>query len=408
MKYKKETYIAIISAFLICIYVASDFLRILGFAKLYFTMVPVAVVFSVIGLLICVKVILLDKNNFIYILSLILCICLCIIEYINNGLENQFIILQNSAVILLPLVFIVTNKGFFKVKMIAYTYIVFNTLIALPSVLNHFIALPTATTAGPIGRDSGFYINPNINGMANAISVVLLIWCFAKSKKTFFNLEKVFIILEILISLASILLSGCRSAILSLLAIMLMIILFKIKNLFIRISVVLAGIVSSLIIVMFRYKKSNILSLDIEMFLEIISSQRYSLWKESFILLDGHYLLGRGYNCISKYVDSYIEITTTGLVNKSYVNFHNVLIDILIFSGIIPLILFILLGITYIYRIVKKHNKDIYAVCIVICGFIISLFDVSLLYSACVINMVWWLFLYYSASENKYIKTTKN
>ena len=149
-------------------------------------------------------------------------------------------------------------------------------------------------------------------------------------------------------------------------------------------------------VVLFRFRGINIFSTDLDTFLQYVSSGRYNLIKDFYILFDNHYLLGRGMKSIYDLVDIYDNILTKSLKTKTYDNFHNIFVNILYTSGIFLLLNFIIIGIMYIYRVIKNKQRDIYAVLVVVVGFIIAQLDVPLLYSTSVINIIWWLFLEYS------------
>lgn len=391
----KDKIIAFIIALIICAFITTDFLRILGFPIFYDRGVLIIGTLTFLVLLISIKKIYLAKDYLIYSI-LIFYLLLIGIELSHSGIKYYYILLEHIVWIILPLLFVIYNgKGVKKIKIIAYYFILMNFIVAIPSILLHLVDLPVATTVGTIGRDSGYYGNPNINGMVNAMVIILLLWLYSKKEKANY-LHYFFLAFAFLVSFSCVLLSGCRSAIISMLIAILLLILIKLKSILLRIFICILSVFSMAFVVLFRFRGINIFSTDLDTFLQYVSSGRYNLIKDFYILFDNHYLLGRGMKSIYDLVDIYDNILTKSLKTKTYDNFHNIFVNILYTSGIFLLVNFIIIGVMYIYRVIKNKQRDIYAILVVVVGFIIAQLDVPLLYSTSVINIIWWLFLEYS------------
>lgn len=396
----KDKLIAFIISLIICAFITIDFLRILGFPSFYDYGVLIIGILTLMSLLLSIKKIYLTKDYLIYSI-LIFYLLLIGIELSHSGFIYFYILLEHTVWITLPLIFVIYNgRGLKKVKIIAYYFILMNFFVAIPSVLLHLIDLPVATTVGTIGRDSGYYGNPNINGMVNAMVIILLLWLYSKKEKTNY-LYYLLLAFAFLVSFSCVLLSGCRSAMIAIIFAIVVLFLKKFKSTVARILISFFSVILMSFVIILRkgliYKGRNIFSNDLDTFLHIISSGRYDLVKDFIILIDKHYLLGRGINSIHGLVVTYTnKLHTKELIEYSLNNFHNIFINIMYYSGIFALLSFFVILIIYIYKLIKNSQRDIYAILVVVVGFIIAQLDVPLLYSTSVINIIWWLFLEYS------------
>ena len=109
-------------------------------------------------------------------------------------------------------------------------------------------------------------------------------------------------------------------------------------------------------------------------------------------------ILGYGINNLNIVVLRYFGNSGVIASYKGSLNhLHNIFINIAFHSGIIVLVSFVYSCFTYIKKIIINFdNNNFFAIIIVLVGLIIAMLDIPLLYCTSVINIVWWLFVFYS------------
>ena len=318
-----------------------------------------------------------------------------IFEIVNNHLSNLNKIFEHICWLILPMVWIVNKKYKIETKIIVLTFVFLNLFLAIPSILLHIIDLPVLTVAGSVGKDPGFYGNQNVNGMINAISFCLIIW-YASDVSKEKKLIKIISIILSFVFLTCIFLSGSRTSLIAVVLFILLQLLNKMKNKVLIGALLLFFGLLCIFIILFRYKNYDFSNMNFDMIANRLTSLRYELWKEGFLLIKNNILIGHGMNSMVEIAQKYIGETSI-IVQRNYNSFHNLFMNILYTSGLISLIIFMVGIIDYIIIIVVKNRKrEIIGIGVVICGFIISMLDVPLLYDTTAINIIWWLFVYYS------------
>lgn len=380
-----------IITFTICLFIGLDFLRIAGYYKYYDLMQPIIATLTIFYIFLSIKKIKNSNNVLLYIFVIIFLFLLLFFEIINNKLLNVNKIYEHICWILLPLVWIVNRKYKIEIKIIIMTFIALNLCLAIPTILLHLIDLPVLTVAGAIGKDPGFYGNQNVNGMINAISFCLIIWLGSKEKKPI----KIFTILLSTVFLICIFLSGSRSALIAIVLYVLLQLLVKIKNKVVIFSLLLFFGFLCIFVIGFRYKAYDFSNMNFEMIANRLTSFRYELWKEGLFLIKNNLFIGHGMNSMFEMANKYIGESSI-IVQRNYNNFHNLFINILYNSGLIAFIVFICGIIDYIAIFVRNKKRDIIGIGIVLCGFIISMLDIPLLYDTSAINIIWWVFVFYT------------
>lgn len=376
---------------LVLLFITVDFMRIAGFPIFYNYSIYIISTLSIIMLFIEFKNITKNKFNKTVLIFIVLFI---LVEYVNNEIANINVLCEHICWIILPMIFIRFNYGKKYIATVSIIFVLLNLCLAIPSILNHFVTLPVFTKPGPIGYDAGFYGNQNVSGMINAISLVLSIWLY----KNIPDKVKILFIFTLIISFITLLFSGSRSGLLGIIVVVFMYFILKINSTLKRVLFIVIMSFGGLVTILFRKRNVIFAANGIEEFLRIVSTNRTPIWREALIMIKDKPFLGYGINNLNRITTQYFgDSGVIASYNGKLNHLHNIFINITFHSGIIVLLAFIFSCYTYIKKVIINFDYDnLFAINIVIVGFIISLLDVPLLYCTSAINIVWWLFVFYS------------
>lgn len=398
MSFKAKSYTTFI---LICLFILLDFIRLIipGGYVLYENGVVVIASITFILLSLSCKCLMDIKHRRFYISVSLFCLLIVAVEIYHSGFSNIIILSEHVVWMILPLLFVVNKPNVKKLNIIAVLFIVLNLFIAIPSVLNHFIDLPGSTEPGIIFiDDSGYYGNRNVNSMLNTMSAMICLWLIQKNK----NAIKYLLIFSMMCNLVCIVFSGSRTSLVCILIIILIYIFILLKDFKIKILVLVSLIALVIFIVLYRFNGNIFVNGQFEEIVNKVSSDRYFIWKEALILSKENLFFGNGINTLSiKAINHFGKSSVLSLHYGTLTNCHNLFINILYNSGIIALLFFVYLCVLYLKTTLMNpmNLKRLSTLVIVLSGFLIAMLDIPLLYTTSVINIIWWLFVFYSVSE---------
>lgn len=232
------------------------------------------------------------------------------------------------------------------------------------------------------GMFGGIYGNGNQLAIYSFISMMLSFYLLSVEKK------KIFFI-NILVSGALILFSGCRSVMLVMLFLILININFnfkKIKNYkyhnAILIIIALCIIICVSILIFITTKKINDYGKikDIETFINSLTGNRLIMWEEAYSLFKHSPIVGVGLSNIQNAAKIYLGNSSL-LITRNYENVHNLIVNILVYTGILGAISLLLLANKFIIICFKQVKKYRYLVLLCFGLVILDMFDIVLLFN---------------------------
>lgn len=278
------------------------------------------------------------------------------------------------------------------------------------------------------GRLWGIFRDPNYASVFATVAIVLSVYYIRQSKN---KLLKAFLILNTVVQLIYLGLSGSRTGMVALFAVIFFYILFiGLKKLnfkgFLKISlvVIIALLVSAssfLIItgihkinseiVEYRYYQSaqgedvpeyeDGREQDLE---SDISNRRFDLWKSGVEIFSQNKVFGVSYYNLKNYAET--QMPDTYLVNNShgaFNNTHNIIFNILPAQGITGFVLFAAFAVFTIFYIFKNIAKtpdgDYEYICVMficcVASLVCSMFVTDVVYTNSPTSVIFWLFLGY-------------
>jgi O-antigen ligase len=365
------------------------------------------IIIAILYSLLFFKSIKINFNTFEKILFLFFIYSITISVFTSNYIENSIRLI--FAIILISIIYILSKNilYFFIEKRISFNKVIiivalFINLVALILYIigiykigNHFILYERERIYGVlidrgIPRLIGTFTDPNFFVLADTF----FFYYFLFMKK---NLLEKLIFLNIVIN---ILLTFSRGGIISLSLVLIIYFIFKlitdiIRNFKIKKSFFkfLFIFIFFVVIIIFLINNSPVLQ---EMFMKRIDSLsrgsgRFEIWLHGLNFFYNNYLFGIGLYDFLPYNIHYYN---------NYHYMHNTYLEVLVETGIVGFILYILFHIFLLIHILKmyKINKN----CIIILLTYLSLFLEMISLSA-LINEVWVLFLVYTSVKYKNI-----
>lgn len=277
-----------------------------------------------------------------------------------------------------------------ELNIISYFYITLTFITSLISLIMIFmnkvitVDLGVKDNAPLILNYKGLFKNENSFGIAAVLSLFIALYLLQAAKNKYL---KVFLLSNILIQVICVFIGGARSAYLPFLALILLFLLYKFKNIYLRISFVVIPMVVA--IVAFFTLPANILH-------KILTSREY-LWQSAIKLLKVYPLTGVG--SVNK-VGRLKDVRVAYLQGLDAGGLHNIFFEIATVNGIIATILFILFIVFLFSFFIRKLDKlqprlkmkygYIFALCLGIV--FINLLESSLVYIISFISIVFWIY----------------
>ena len=227
----------------------------------------------------------------------------------------------------------------------------------------------------------GLFNNENALGICCGISILFTLYLLCKNKNKV--LQKIFIV-NLIVQLTTLVMSGGRSSYLILLSLGFMILLFKIKSIWLRIVLVLSPIVMFFSLFMLN---ANIV--------HYIFTGRQNIWRAAGKLIEQSPIFGVGRTELIPTIDVLRDIWLYGVESGGL---HNIYIEIASVNGLISAAIFILIlliiFITLYFKIYNYTLKDKNLYIILFSLFfgiaVVNLMESSLLYNMGFINISFW------------------
>ncbi|MEG0408282.1 MAG: O-antigen ligase family protein [Bacilli bacterium] len=248
------------------------------------------------------------------------------------------------------------------------------------------------------GRFQGFIGNENLTGQLALLGILSTLGLYFDHK-----LNYLVAFICVLINSVVLYLTDSRASILAIIVCLIILFNSSILNFFSSIKkknkiIFYLFIMLTTSIILFKIlgvRRISNLSFDsIELLLDNITSERYSIWKEIIAISGIKPFYGLGVDNLLEAAKYYIGINST-IVKHSIVNAHNVFLELLYSSGIIGLSLGTLFFSNVLIICKKmdlKDKKNLINICFVISVFIISLLDTGIFFGGPFITPVFWLF----------------
>lgn len=322
---------------------------------------------------------------FLLILTLILNI------FFYFSLENLKIWLVNL-IILLSLFFIDDIKAHdemvFELKVLSNSYIIFCSILSVISIILNYSNKNFIVNEIIFGNTNGLFLNENSLGISAAIGFLVCIYLISIYKKS--KITPLYCILAS-IELITIYFSTSRSALLIFIAIIIVFLLYNIKNTLLKIIILISPLIITLSSIFFEND-----------YLISFTTRRNELWISAYEVVKHYLFTGIGNNNLVEMVHSvrpetYLPGLETG-------GLHNIYMQILTTNGLFSLLLFLLIIGFSIFHILNKTNNETsekFLLIIIIGILLINLFESNLFYSNSFISVFFWTYLGYTISIKK-------
>lgn len=318
-------------------------------------------------------------------LFIIWCLISASINYKFNNIYSIVNIITTSILIFnLTTVHPMINEEKFKFEtyILDYFLIIFTFIIGLLS-LYFFIQNPVSLIQGE--RVIGLYLNSNQMGFWAFISVLLSY----KHRNNKFN------IINFILELFLIFVSGSRAVYISLAIFIFYIIYYNsdkislVKKKTFLVTLTIFAVILVIFITLIRYKWlfTYFEKLGIEIFLNALTGYRFSIWKEAIEVFLHYPIFGVGVNNINNAAKLVLQPSSI-IVTGGWEDPHNIIICLLGYTGIVGAILFFIL----IYNKVKYVilDKQKFMIVSIISLFTLSFFDIGIVFDERILSVYFW------------------
>lgn len=234
----------------------------------------------------------------------------------------------------------------------------------------------------------GVFTNENALGISAAFSCIISLYLYFTNKNN--NNMKKFLLFNILLQFIVTIISGGRSGLLVILSIPFIFLLYKTKNIFAKIGIVLLPILSSGILLYFNTDKVH-----------SVLTGRERIWAATLDVLQWNIPYGIGNADMVYKIQDHSTRYLNGLETGGI---HNIYLQIAVVNGVFAAFLFILFiilsGIFMSKKISKLNNIDknkfLVLLSIFLSGVLVNIFESSLLYIVSFISLIFWIYLGYT------------
>lgn len=327
---------------------------------------------------------------FLY-LFLVFTLLLNITQYkLNDNLKIWLVNLMITTVIFSIDTYKSKDKLLKELDIISYFYTFITSIISLISIImiftNKVITMDLATNNNThiFETYKGLFKNENSFGIAAVISLMISLYLIYKAKNKYL---KYFLGFNLIIQLISVFISGARSAYFPFLALIFIFLVYKFKNIYFRLSLIIIPSIVS--IIGFFTLPANILH-------KILTSREY-LWMSAIKMLKVYPLVGVGnvnkFGRLNDYRVAYLQGLEAG-------GLHNIFFEVACVNGIPAMILFSLFIIFMIVFLIKKLDsfsyedkvKFSFMFALILGIILINLLESSLLYIISFISIIFWVY----------------
>ncbi|NLK95031.1 MAG: O-antigen ligase family protein [Clostridiales bacterium] len=273
-----------------------------------------------------------------------------------------------------------------ELKILSNTYILISGILSVISIILHYTNKNFLVNEFSFGNTNGLFINENSLGISAAIGFFICIYLIYINKNS--KARPIYCTLAF-IELIAIYSSTSRSALLVFIAVIIVFLLYSIKNIILRIFILVSPLILTL--------SSIFIESD---FLINFTTSRNELWISAAEVIKNHLFIGTGNSKLVEMVhsvrpDAYLPGLETG-------GLHNIYMQILTTNGLITLVLFLLVvGFSIFYILNNKQNSgiDVKILLMLLVGILLTnLFESNLFYSNSFISVLFWTYLGYATS----------
>lgn len=267
-------------------------------------------------------------------------------------------------------------------QIIGWMVILFTFIVGVFSLGQSIFSNPTDfLELAKGGRYTGVYNNPN----------QLAYWCIASMVFSYKMKKHRILFLNLGLQFFLLLISGCRSAYLGLIVIVIFNAYIKTNN---KKLILFAGLGTIFLIVaytLFRYQwvHQYLAHFDEGVF-NILSGNRYYLWKEVFSIFLKNPIIGVGVHNLRNAAENILGPSSI-IVTGNWEDPHNILLSLLGYTGIAGLTVFVIMIKGYIQK--AFNFKHYFEISVVLGCLVIGLFDIGVLFDDRIISVVFWFFV---------------
>lgn len=342
-----------------------------------------------------IEIVFFRKRKFFYFeiflyLFLVLTLFLNFTQYkLNENIKIWLVNLMITTVIFSIDTYKSKEKLLKELDIISYFYVIITSIISLISIImiftNKIITVDLViNNANVVQSYKGLFKNENSFGIAAVISLMASLYLIYKSKNKYL---RYFLGFNIVVQLISIFISGARSAYFPFLVLIFIFLVYKFKNIYFRLSLVIIPAIAS--IIGFFTLPANILH-------KILTSREY-LWLSAIKMLRVYPLTGVGsvnkVGWLKDYRVAYLQGLETG-------GLHNIFFEIACINGVPAMILFSLFIVFMITFFIKKLDsfsyddkiKFSFMFALILGIVLINLLESSLLYIISFISIMFWIY----------------
>lgn len=372
------------------------------------------------------------KINVVSILFLVL-VAVSLLSSLTNGLSFEHCF--TSVFYHLSLIFVFSFFSYYKkilesrfrfililLSFILFGYALVNLLLYfITTYQNLILNFDTWVGLGYNNRLIGVTGNPAVTGVLAYMGIITQVYLLSSSNKKLFMyfISIIFFAIE----LPVLILSDARGSLIALSLLFLLCFINVVINnfqsnkvikyiFFIILFIIVTCIMIFLVYDILKGRRDGFQICEnfanVELFLDKISSLRYSLWKESLVIISQKPLLGIGIDNLAPYATIIIP---GGIISQRlYEGPHNVLLDVAVSSGLIGLAISLVIFF-YIFRscyiLMKKQYtlSNVVLVAGIVGMFIISLFDYGIFFRGRFMSPLFWMFSGYAYCLSKRVKS---
>ncbi|NLP21312.1 MAG: O-antigen ligase family protein [Erysipelotrichaceae bacterium] len=286
-----------------------------------------------------------------------------------------------------------------EMDIIFHAIIMFSFFITGGSLIKAIITEPNNLIDSFFGVRylGGYYENSNQSASWAFFSLILGL--------IYFNNNKIFFTINSIIQLIMIVISGSRSVYIGLFISVIVYFLYysivikrkskkKITIIIFLLSILALIFLIVTTLLRFKWIFKYMDYINFENLLDVLSSYRYFMWKEAFIIFINKPLLGVGvsniYEATHNFFGSESIFTKLNMEDP-----HNIFISLLAYTGILGFISFSMIIFTKTKKIIsviknEPNNKTISLLILFISIFIFSIFDVAVIFDTHIATMLFW------------------
>lgn len=285
-----------------------------------------------------------------------------------------------------------------EMDIIFWAIILFAFFVTGASLIKTIVTDPKSLIDSILGaRYLGYYENANQSAYWAFFSLILGL--------IYFNKNKVFFTINSIIQMIMIVISGSRAIYIGLFISIVIYFLYysliikkiskkKVIITLIGLSLIIFVLLIVLTLLRFKWVVKYLQYLDFEALMDLLTSYRYFMWKDAFMIFLNSPLIGVGVSNIYEAAVKYLGMEST-IVKLTIEDPHNIFLSLLAYTGIFGFTSFTLIitsKIKAVFNVVKKgiNERTIPLMILFVSIFVFSIFDVAVVFDSHIATMLFW------------------